>query len=189
MADGAELAVRENTKVTITVYVANGDDDDRSLLDLARGTLRAVTGWIGKYRRSGYQIRTPMVTIGVRGTDHEPTHIPPGDPRGEPGSYDKVNEGSTIMQSELGAVEVSPNRAAHFDAARKVPPRLLQTVPAFFKPGRHEARFVQRARESVRTLDTQREQRRQLIQKHPELRHTAAAAAPRRVRRKRRARN
>jgi FecR protein len=184
MADGAELAVRENTKVTITVYVANGDDDDRSLLDLARGTLRAVTGWIGKYRRSGYQIRTPMVTIGVRGTDHEPTHIPPGDPRGEPGSYDKVNEGSTVMQSDLGTVEVTPNRAAHFDAARKVPPRLLQTVPAFFKPGRHEERFVQRARESVRTLDTQREQRRQLIQKHPEFRHTAAVATQRRLEQK-----
>jgi hypothetical protein len=121
-----------------------------------------------------------MVTIGVRGTDHEPTHLLPGDPRGEPGSYDKVNEGSTVMQSELGTVEVAPNRAAHFDAARKAPPRLLQSVPAFFKPGRHEQRFLQRARQSVRTLDAQRETRRQFIQKHPELRHRPAAALDRR---------
>jgi len=180
MADGAELAVRENSKVTITVYVANGDDDDQSLLDLARGSLRAVTGWIGKYRRSNYQVRTPMVTIGVRGTDHETTHLLPGDPRGEPGSYDKVNEGSTVMQSDLGTVEVTPNRAAHFDAAQKAAPRLLQSVPAFFKPGRHEDRFVQRARESVRTLDTQRESRRQFIQKHPESRLRPAASLDRR---------
>jgi hypothetical protein len=118
MVDGGYLSLRENTKITITVYAANGDDKDSSLIDLAKGTIRSVTGWIGKYRRSGYQIRTPMVTIGVRGTDHEPTHIPPGDPRGEPGSYDKVNEGSTLMQSDLGTVEVTPNHAAHFDAAR-----------------------------------------------------------------------
>ena len=176
MVDGGYLSLRENTKITITVYAANGDDKDSSLIDLAKGTIRSVTGWIGKYRRSSYQIRTPMVTIGVRGTDHEPTHILPGDPRGEPGSYDKVNEGSTVMQSELGTVEVTPNRAAHFDSARKVPPRLLQSVPAFFKPARHEQRFLERARASARTLDKQRETRRELIQRHPELRHPVPAA-------------
>ena len=175
MVDGGYLSLRENTKITVTVYAANGDDNDSSLIDLAKGTIRSVTGWIGKYHRSSYQIRTPMVTIGVRGTDHEPTHIPPGDPRGEPGSYDKVTEGSTVMQSALGTVEVTPNRAAHFDAARKVPPRLLQSVPAFFRPARHEQRFLERAHASVQTLDRQRETRRDLIRRHPELRHPVPA--------------
>ena len=166
MADGAHLSLRENTKVTITEYVADGGDEDRSILDLAKGTLRSITGWIGKYRREGYQIRTPQVTIGVRGTDHEPTYLPPGDPRGEPGTYDKVNEGSAFMQSQYGTVEVPPNRAAHFAPGKREPPRLLASVPAFFKPARNEQRFVARAREGVRTLDTQREARRQLVQQH-----------------------
>src|SRR5260370_34196865 len=68
MVDGAYLSLRENTKITITEYVGNGDDSDRSILDLAKGTFRAVTGWLGKYRRAAYQVRTPTVTIGVGGT-------------------------------------------------------------------------------------------------------------------------
>ena len=167
MADGAHLSLRENTKVTITEYVADGGDEDRSIIDLAKGTLRSITGWIGKYRREGYKIRTPQVTIGVRGTDHEPTYLPPGDPRGEPGTYDKVNEGSAFMQSQYGTVEVPPNRAAHFSPGKREAPRLLASVPAFFKPARNEQRFVARAREGVRTLDKQREARRQFVQQHP----------------------
>src|SRR5258708_1501076 len=165
MADGGYLSLRENTKITLTEYVANGDDGDRSLIDLTKGAFRSVTGWIGKYRPGSYKVRTPMVTIGVRGTDHEPTHLEPGDPRGEPGSYDKVNEGRTVMQSPLGTVEVPANRAAHFHTDQRAAPRVLQSVPTFFKPARNEQRFAQRARESTRTLETQRTARREAVQK------------------------
>jgi len=75
MADGASLIVRENSRIRITEYVADGGDKDRSLIDLTRGALRSITGWIGQYNRSNYRVRTPLVTIGVRGTDHEPTHL------------------------------------------------------------------------------------------------------------------
>ncbi|MGH8722242.1 MAG: FecR family protein, partial [Burkholderiales bacterium] len=110
MADGASLIVRENSKLTIAEYVADGGEDDRSLIDLAKGALRSITGWIGQYNRANYRIRTPLVTIGVRGTDHEPSHLLEGDPRGEAGSYDKVNEGRTFMQGAEGIVEVPANR-------------------------------------------------------------------------------
>ncbi|MDH4192069.1 MAG: hypothetical protein OEW21_17925, partial [Betaproteobacteria bacterium] len=49
MTDGARFAVRENSRLTITSYIANGDENDRSLIDLARGAFRAVTGWIGQF--------------------------------------------------------------------------------------------------------------------------------------------
>ena len=165
MADGGYLSLRENTKITLTEYVANGDDKDESLVDLAKGALRSVTGWIAKQRGNAYSVRTPMVTIGVRGTDHETIHFEAGDPRGEPGSYDKVNEGRTVMQSKLGTVEVPANRAAHFHTSQRAAPRLLQSVPTFFKPARNEQRFAQRARESTKTLATQRTARREAIQK------------------------
>ena len=165
MVDGAYLSLRENTKITITEYVANGDDGDRSLLDLAKGALRAVTGWIGTYRQAAYKIRTPTVTIGVRGTDHEPTHLLVGDPRGEPGTYDKVNEGRIFVQSQFGSVEVPANRAVFFSPERRAPPRLLASTPAFFKPARNEERFIERARESTRSLAAQRETRRDAVRK------------------------
>jgi hypothetical protein len=167
MADGAYLSVRENTKLTITEYVANGGDDDRSLIDLARGAFRSITGWIGRRNPRNYEVRTPIVTIGVRGTDHEPTYLLPGDPRGEPGAYDKVNEGRTVMRSDRGAVEVTPNRAGFFHADRSQAPRVLPSVPTFFRPARNEQRFQQRAQASVRTLDVQRQQRNQAFRKSP----------------------
>jgi len=179
MADGAYFSVRENSKLTITEYVANGDDGDRSLIDLARGAFRSITGWIGKYRAENYQVRTPMVTIGVRGTDHEPTHLLPGDPRGEPGSYDKVNEGRTVMRSERGSVEVAPNRAAFFRTDQRRAPRVLASVPTFFKPARNEQRFAERARASVRTIDTQRATRRDAVRKARGVAPAKGGAKPR----------
>jgi len=156
MVDGGYLSLRENTKITLTTYRANGDDQDTSLIDLAKGALRSVTGWIAKQRQSAYSIRTPMVTIGVRGTDHEVVHFEPGDPRGEPGSYDKVNEGRTVMRSPSGSVEVAPNQSARFHPDLRGPPRVLPSIPTFFKPARNEQRFVERSRVSARTLDAQR---------------------------------
>ena len=155
MGDGGYLSLRENTKITLTTYRANGDDADSSLIDLAKGALRSVTGWIAKQRRDAYSIRTPMVTIGVRGTDHEVVHFEPGDPRGEAGSYDKVNEGRTVMRSKSGTVEVGPNQSARFHPSLRSP-RLLPSVPGFFRPARNEQRFVERSRISARTLDAQR---------------------------------
>jgi len=165
MADGASLIVRESSRITIAEYVADGGDEDRSLIELARGALRSITGWIGQYNRANYKIRTPLVTIGVRGTDHEPSHLPEGDPRGEAGSYDKVNEGRTYMQGAEGIVEVPANRAVFRAHARGARPRLLASVPPFFKPGRFERRFEGRAREVRRTLKERREARRDFVRK------------------------
>ena len=82
MLDGAYLMVRENSRIKIEAYVADGGDDDRSILDLLQSTVRSITGWIGKFNRAAYEIHTPiLVTIGVRGTDHEVSYIPPDDPR------------------------------------------------------------------------------------------------------------
>jgi hypothetical protein len=163
MADGASMILRENSKITIAAYVADGGADDRSLIELAKGALRSITGWIGQYNRSNYAIRTPLVTIGVRGTDHEPTHLLAGDPRGEPGTYDKVNEGSAFMQTKEGVVEVPASRAAFRPSAHAARPRLLGTVPVFFRPGRHEQRFVARAHELRKSLVQRRLERRELV--------------------------
>jgi len=145
MADGASLIVRENSRIRLTEYVADGGDKDRSLIELAQGAMRSITGWIGQYNRANYRVRTPLVTIGVRGTDHEPTHLLEGDPRGAPGSYDKVNEGAAFMESKQGTVEVPANAAVFQALSAAGLPQLLSDIPAFFKPGRFEQQFQQRA--------------------------------------------
>jgi hypothetical protein len=163
MVDGASFIVRERTRVRITEYVADGGDKDRSLMDLAEGALRAITGWIGAYNRGNYRVRTPLVTIGVRGTDHEPTHLPEGDPRGQPGSYDKVNEGSAFMESKSGTVEIAANTAAFQALASGSVPQLLAAIPGFFKPGSYEAQFLRRALELKNTIPQMRLDRIELL--------------------------
>jgi hypothetical protein len=165
MADNASIIVRENSKITLTAYVADGGDEDRSLIDLARGAMRAITGWIGQYNRERYAVRTPLVTIGVRGTDHEPTHLLPGDPRGEPGSYDKVNEGRVVMQSPEGKLEIPAGRSAFRGREAGGRARLLASNPGFYRPGRHEARFEARARDARKQMRESREARRDYVQK------------------------
>jgi hypothetical protein len=177
MADGAYLSVRENTKLTITAYVADGGSEDRSLIELAKGSFRAVTGWIGKFNQAGYEVRTPTAVLGIRGTDHEPMHLLLGDPRGEPGTYDKVNDGRTFMRSGSGTVEVTPNRAAFHGSAPGARPRLLASVPAFFRPARNEQRFVQRARETAPTIQRLRDTRIQAVRAE-RARSPAAVPAP-----------
>ena len=163
MADGAQFIVRADSKITLSEYVADGGSEDRSLVELAKGAMRSITGWIGQFNRTKYRIRTPLVTIGVRGTDHEPTHIPVGDPRGEPGSYDKVNEGSAFMETKQGIVEVPKNRAAFLSASARTAPRLLSAVPVFFEPGKHEQRFVARAQETRKAIPQRRLERQEFV--------------------------
>jgi len=160
MADGGYLSVRENSKLTLTRYAANGDERDECLIDLARGAFRSATGWIGLFHPQAYSIHTATATIGIRGTDHEPMHLLAGDPRGEPGTYEKVNEGLTVLRTPRGEVEVPPNRAAHAHATRAEAPRVLAQVPAFIQPARNEQRFAQRAQASARAADVQRNERR-----------------------------
>jgi len=199
MADRAYLAVRENSQLTITTYIANGDEHDRSIIDLAKGAFRSVTGWIGQFGlkaktaegRNAYQVRTPLVTIGVRGTDHEPTHLLPGDPRGEAGSYDRVYSGRATMQTSQGTIEVPADRAAFNSLAdRGARPRLLASVPAFFVARPHEQRFIERAREGRRNLARERAARHEALRRerggagkaqvHPPAKSVSgrAAAAP-----------
>jgi hypothetical protein len=175
MEDGASLSVRENSRMKIAAYVAEGGRSDKSVLELLQGSLRSVTGWIGKFNRPAYQIKTPTATIGVRGTDHEPTYLPPGDPRGEPGAYDKVNEGRTFLQAGSQVVDIGANQAGFHPAAGAARPRILSSVPGFFRAAPNEQRFVARSREVRARLDERRRERQDAIRRTPDVRRDAPA--------------
>jgi len=159
MADEGQIAVRPNTRLRIARYRADGGSGDTSIIALVQGALRSVTGWIGKYNAKGYAIRTPTATIGVRGTDHETMVLPTGSPDGEAGTYDKVNHGATLLTTQHGTTEVRPNQAGFVSLKGKAKPRLLSSVPAFYRTARLDPRF-DRLHEKVRQeLDTKRTQR------------------------------
>lgn len=150
-ADGGYLALRPDSSLRINRYVVTGDATDVAAMSLLKGSLRSVTGWIGKLDPQRYRIYAETATISVRGTDHEVVLVraPDALPDAEPGVHDRVNEGSTVLRNAGGTVEVAQGAAGY--AARGAAPRLHGTVPAFF----NRLRTAQDARVEGHARDVQ----------------------------------
>ncbi|MDO8465174.1 MAG: FecR family protein [Gallionella sp.] len=129
--DGGIIALRQNTVFRVDEYKADGDSGDKIFMSLARGAIRSITGWIGKFNAPSYRITTPTATIGIRGTDHETTVIEDAD-GDEPGTYDIVNEGVTVLKTQYGESEVTPEKFAFAPKHRAVAPFFLAQKPVFW---------------------------------------------------------
>jgi len=168
MQDSGFLVLRSNTRMKIASYKADGGDDDRGIFQLLSGGLRSVSGWIGRFNSRNYAVKTATATIGIRGTDHETRVIPEGSSEGEPGTYDRVYAGKTVIQAAAGQAEVSPDQAGFQPRTGK--PRLLASIPRFYRPGPHEAEINAKHAEIQKLIDQRREERRKVIaQKRAEL--------------------
>lgn len=90
--DGGMVSLQPNTQFDITKYVdANDGAQDSFLVNFARGSMRAITGLIGKRNRDNYKVQTATATVGIRGS-------------GFSASYN--TDGSLSVTSELGEIEV-----------------------------------------------------------------------------------
>jgi hypothetical protein len=160
MEDGGYLGVRPNTKMRIVKYQARGDDGDTGVFGLLQGSFRSISGWIGKYNRDKYVVRTPNATIGIRGTDHEPLVVPKGATDQESGTYDKVNEGGSFIRTPAGRTDISPNQAGFVSHDGKSRPRLLAEIPKVFRTTRNEHLLKDRHGAIQKLIDQRREDRR-----------------------------
>ena len=134
--DGGYLAIRPNSTVKITQYVVTGDVSDLATIDLIRGALRSVTGWIGKLDAPRYRITARTTTIGVRGTDHEvvlvlPEEAATGTTGLEAGVHNRVIEGATTLRNASGVINIAPGTAAYSPSSGAAPVSHA-VVPAFF---------------------------------------------------------
>lgn len=143
MVDNAIIALRPDTRLDISVYQYAAQHKDahhagRSVLDLIKGGLRAITGVIGHVNHGDDVIHTATATIGIRGTDHDPMYIPApahgATPIGPPGTYDMVNKGGTYIQNSTGRVDIAANQVGFAGLGLGVEPVLLKTIPSFMLP-------------------------------------------------------
>ena len=76
--DGGFASLQPNTDYAINEYKFEGkaDGKERSFLSLLKGSVRLVTGVIGKANRKNFRIRTAVATIGIRGTQGTLSHDP-----------------------------------------------------------------------------------------------------------------
>jgi hypothetical protein len=146
--DGGVIAVRPGAVFTATKFTADGRSTDSSTLELLRGSLRIISGWIGKLNRKGSILTTPTATVGIRGTDHEPYVLLAEDDeaaRSKPGTYDKVNQGGTTLEAAGKSVDIDPGKVGFASAKPKsralmtlLFPVLLDRVPDFYVPGKFD---------------------------------------------------
>jgi len=167
MADGGSLTLRGNTRLRIDAYVYAQSETtaSKSWLSLLEGAMRSVTGAIGAFNPPSYRLTTPVVTLGIRGTDHETAYYPPGstEPGVEPGVYDKVNQGETYMHTQRGDVNLKAGQAGFSDHRGASAPRVLAAIPAFYK--RH-AQIDRRLANRMRLIQTRREKKIETIRQH-----------------------
>ena len=77
--DGGVISLQPNTEFKIANYVDKLDGkEDRFLVDLLRGSMRAITGLIGKRNRDNYRVTTTTATIGIRGSGFTAGYNPDG---------------------------------------------------------------------------------------------------------------
>ena len=69
MIDDALLDLRCYSIMVIEEYALQ-DKNRRSIFNLLQGSLRKVTGEIGKWGEDVYELRTPIASVGVRGTEY-----------------------------------------------------------------------------------------------------------------------
>ncbi len=125
MIDDAKIDLRCNSEMIIEDYrlLRAGN---RSIIYLLKGSLRKITGSIGKFADDVYEMKTPMSTVGVRGTDYALRVL---QAYGCDGSVDvnskglfvKVNQGSIDLKNKSGSVALNAGDAAHVTGDDKKP--------------------------------------------------------------------
>lgn len=147
--DAGLIAIRPWAEFVAERFAAEGKPTDHFTLRLIKGGLRVISGWVGRINRAEYRVNATFVTIGIRGTDHEPyvmsTDLAQTLSQPE-GIYDKVNRGGTTMEVEENRLDIDAGRVGYARTVRFMTrgmmtlllPVLLDKVPAFYVPGQFD---------------------------------------------------
>ena len=71
LEDGTRMTLRPKTTFAVESMKAEKTSTASAILNLFRGGMRTITGFISKYNKTGYKMRTPVATIGIRGTEFD----------------------------------------------------------------------------------------------------------------------
>jgi hypothetical protein len=153
MLDGARVAMRANSRLRVDEMRLPSNvqrpgvaeavaDTGRSVVTLVSGGFRTRTGAVGSAGdRSGYQVRTPVGTLGIRGTDYTVVFCRadcndvPGLAPGQPvraGVYIKVDEGRVVFDGRGVSIEVAAPDLA-FIPLEEAGPERLDELPEFLR--------------------------------------------------------
>lgn len=137
MLDEASVWIRPDTRFRIEKYRSSkhGSANDEARLHLVSGSIRQLTGSIGKVATADYRLTTPNATIGIRGTEFDAVFVTAqaaatlGTPAG---TYNRVYAGSTALSGGGGPVIIlNAGQAGFIGLTPNAQPQTLPTIPPF----------------------------------------------------------
>jgi hypothetical protein len=128
MDDGGLIVLRPLSELVIEQFdyapaAAAATQTPRSLMSLVRGGFRAITGTFGRTNPEAYEVRTPVATIGIRGTDYSALFCAAdcADLELDPGLYVGVTDGAIVLANTAGSMDVHKGGYAFVRDAQTAP--------------------------------------------------------------------
>jgi hypothetical protein len=126
MIDEAVLDLRCFSIMVIEEYALN-TTSRRSILNLLQGSLKKVTGQIGKMTEDVYELKTPVASVGVRGTEYALRVFQSkgcgGTIDADDGFYLEVIKGLVDVHNEAGKEVFAKGETAYVPLPKAVPQR------------------------------------------------------------------
>jgi len=127
------VALKSETIFRIDEYKFKNkqDGNESAAMSLLKGGMRSVTGAIGKKNKKKYKLRTPVATLGVRGTHYvlQLCAASACGPNVEKGLYGSVVEGAVVMKNQAGESQFGRDEFFHVPSP-KDPPESIFTPPS-----------------------------------------------------------
>lgn len=130
-ADETVLTLAESSRAAIDGYVYS-DDAANLLFKFTKGTFRTITGEIVKRNPEGFNMETPLATIGIRGSDVYAVITPDGEETGalhlgENHALEVKTAMQTVRITESGLrVRISP--AGLIFTPTRIPPSMFNSM-------------------------------------------------------------
>lgn len=132
--DGQIVVLGANTEFKVREYVYSKEDPskDNIVLDIFRGSLRAISGALGHRNPNKFALFTPTATAGIRGTDFLTTVI---DYIGQDGvtrqqAFFSVKGGQIEVSTKAGKLLLGKGQAVLTSPSGAITPVPLQSLPA-----------------------------------------------------------
>ena len=144
--DNSEITLKPGTTFVVEqfAYQAEQPEGDQASFNLVKGGLRSLSGLLGKRSKEKFSLKTPVATIGIRGTYFTAEYIAAGgyaapgsslprtgSPTGPtlaPGLYTSVTTGQIVVSNPGGTLDITAGQFG-FTPSFRQPPVLLPTNP------------------------------------------------------------
>ena len=126
--DNQLVALKQNTVFRIDEYEFNGKQDgsENAAMSLLKGGMRSVTGAIGQLNKENYKVKTPVATLGVRGTIWHGQVCQAGSCGSNvaDGFYGAVSAGAVVISNQGGEQVFSQDQFFHVPSPVTAPTRI-----------------------------------------------------------------